>query len=107
MYNSMPGTAGEGGKEKKKKENMNLKILDTSSTMYNINSFFLFFLFFLVKIIEFRRYENIKYGSQMVERSRYVTSGVKLDLIPLPSTTDVSFAYNTPTPFVMLHSSSS
>ena len=44
---------------------------------------------------------------ELVERCRYVTRGVKLDLIPLPSTTDVSFAYYTPTPFVMLHSSSS
>ena len=37
----------------------------------------------------------------------YVTTCMKLDLTPLPSTTDVSFVYNTPTPFVMLHSSSS
>ena len=42
----------------------------------------------------------------------YVTTyveGMKFDLTPLPSTTctKVSFVYNTPTPFVMLHSSSS
>ena len=39
--------------------------------------------------------------------SEYVTGGMKLGLTPLPSTTDVSFVYNTPTPFVTLHSSSS
>ena len=44
---------------------------------------------------------------EVVERCRYVTRGTKFDLTPLPSTTDVSFAYNTPTPFVTLHSSSS
>jgi len=43
----------------------------------------------------------------LVERCRYVTGGLEFDLTPLPSTTDVSFVYNTPTPFVMLHSSSS
>ena len=30
--------------------------------------------------------------------------GMEFDLTPLPSTTDVSFVYNTPTPFVVLHS---
>ena len=45
--------------------------------------------------------------SELVERCRYVTRGMEFDLTPLPSTTDVSFVYNTPTPFVMLHSSSS
>ena len=45
--------------------------------------------------------------SEMVEHCRYVTGGVEIGLTPLPSTTDVSFVYNTPTPFVMLHSSSS
>ena len=45
--------------------------------------------------------------SELVERCRYVTGGMKFDLAPLPSTTNVSFAYNTPTPFVTLHSSSS
>ena len=45
--------------------------------------------------------------SELVERCRYVTGGMEFDLTPLPSTTDVSFAYNTPTPFLMLHSSSS
>ena len=44
---------------------------------------------------------------ELVERCRYVTRGMKFDLTPLPSTTDVSFVYNTPTPFVTLHSSSS
>ena len=44
---------------------------------------------------------------EVVERCRYVTGGMKLDLTPLPSIADVSFVYNTPTPFVMLHSSSS
>ena len=44
---------------------------------------------------------------EVVGRCRYVTGGVELDLTPLPSTTDVSFVYNTPTPFVTYHSSSS
>ena len=44
---------------------------------------------------------------EVVERCRCVTGGMKFDLTSLPSTTDVSFVYNTPTPFVMLHSSSS
>ena len=44
---------------------------------------------------------------ELVERCRHVTGGMELDLTPLPSTTDVSFVYNTPTPFVTLHSSSS
>ena len=44
---------------------------------------------------------------EVVERCKYVTRGMEFDLTPLPSTTDVSLAYNTPTPFVMLHSSSS
>jgi len=44
---------------------------------------------------------------ELVERCRYVTGGMKIDLTPLPSTTDVSFVYNTPTPFLTLHSSSS
>ena len=44
---------------------------------------------------------------EVVERCRYVTGGMQFDLTPLPSTTDVSFAYNTPTPFVTHHSSSS
>ena len=44
---------------------------------------------------------------EVVERCRYVTGGTELDLTPLPSTTDVSFVYNTPTPFVTSHSSSS
>ena len=44
---------------------------------------------------------------ELVERCRYVTGGMEFDLTPLPSTTDVSFVYNTPTPFVTLHSSSS
>ena len=39
----------------------------------------------------------------VVERCRYVTGGVKFDLASLPSTADISFVYNTPTPFVMLH----
>ena len=43
---------------------------------------------------------------ELVERCRYVTGGMEFDLTPLPSTTDVSFVYNTPTPFVTLHSSS-
>ena len=43
----------------------------------------------------------------LVERCRYVTGGMKFDLASLPSTADISFVYNTPTPFVMLHSSSS
>ena len=37
---------------------------------------------------------------ELVERCRYVTGGMEFDLTPLPSTTDVSFVYNTPTPFV-------
>ena len=45
--------------------------------------------------------------SELVERCRYVTRGMKLDLTPRPSTTDVSFVYNTPTPFVTHRSSSS
>ena len=45
--------------------------------------------------------------SEVVERCRYVTGGMEFDLTPLPRTTDVSFVYNTPTPFVKLHSSSS
>ena len=44
---------------------------------------------------------------EVVERCRYVTGGMEFDLTPLPSTTNVSFVYNTPTPFVTLHSSSS
>ena len=44
---------------------------------------------------------------EVVARCRYLTGGMELDLTPLPSTTDVSFVCNTPTPFVMLHSSSS
>ena len=44
---------------------------------------------------------------ELVERCRYVTGGMEFDLTPLPSTTDVSFVYNTPKPFVTLHSSSS
>ena len=44
---------------------------------------------------------------ELVERCRYVTGGMKFDLTPLPRTTDVSFVYNTPTPFVTHHSSSS
>ena len=45
--------------------------------------------------------------SELVGRCRYVTGGMEFDLTPLPNTTDVSFAYNTPTPFVTHHSSSS
>ena len=45
--------------------------------------------------------------SEVVERCRYVTGGMEFDLTPLPRTTNVSFVYNTPTPFVTLHSSSS
>ena len=45
--------------------------------------------------------------SEVVERCRYVTGGMEFDLTPLPRTTDVSFVYNTPTPFVTRHSSSS
>ena len=41
---------------------------------------------------------------ELVERCRYVTGGKEFNFTPLPSTTDVSFVYNTPTPFVMLHS---
>ena len=44
---------------------------------------------------------------EVVERCRYVTGGMELDLTPLPSTADVSFVYNTPTPFVTHHSASS
>ena len=44
---------------------------------------------------------------EMVERCRYVTGGMEFDLAPLPSTTDVSFVYNTPMTFLTLHSSSS
>ena len=44
---------------------------------------------------------------ELVEQCRYVTRGMEFDLTPLPSTTDVSFVYNTPTPFVTHHSSSS
>ena len=44
---------------------------------------------------------------ELVEHCRYVTGGMEIDLTPLPSTTDVSFAYNTPTPFVVPHSLSS
>ena len=36
---------------------------------------------------------------ELVERCRYVTGGMEFDLTPLPRTTDVSFVYNTPTPF--------
>ena len=32
---------------------------------------------------------------EVVERCRYVTGGMKFDLTPLPSTTDVSFVHNT------------
>ena len=45
--------------------------------------------------------------SEVVERCRYVTGGMKFDLMALRSTTDISFVYNTPTPFVTHHSSSS
>ena len=44
--------------------------------------------------------------SELVERCRYVTGGMEFELTPLPSTTDVSFVYNAPTPFGK-HSSSS
>ena len=44
---------------------------------------------------------------ELVAQCRHVTGGMEFDLTPLPSTTDVSFVYNTPTPFVTLHSSSS
>ena len=44
---------------------------------------------------------------ELVEQCRYVTGGMEFDLTPLPSTTKVSFVYNTPTPFVTHHSSSS
>ena len=44
---------------------------------------------------------------ELVERCRYVTGGMEFELAPLPSTTDVSFVYNTPTPFVTHHSFSS
>ena len=43
---------------------------------------------------------------EVVAHCRYVTRGMEFDLTPLSSTTDVSFVYNTPTPFVTLHSSS-
>ena len=36
---------------------------------------------------------------EVVERCKYVTGGMEFDLTPLPRTTDVSFVYNTPTPF--------
>ena len=44
---------------------------------------------------------------ELVEWCRYVTGCMEFDLTPLPSTTDVSFVYNTATTFVTLHSSSS
>ena len=44
---------------------------------------------------------------ELVERCRYVARGMEFDLTPLPSTTDVSFVYNTLMTFVMLRSSSS
>ena len=44
---------------------------------------------------------------ELVEQCRYVTGGMEFDLTPLPSTTDVTFVYNTPTPFVTHRSSSS
>ena len=44
---------------------------------------------------------------ELVERCRYVTGGMEFDLTPLPSTADVSFVHNTPTPFVTHRSSSS
>ena len=44
---------------------------------------------------------------ELVERCRYVTGGMEFDLVPIPSTANVSFVYNTPTSFVTLHSSSS
>ena len=44
---------------------------------------------------------------EVVERCRYVTGGMEFDLTPLPSTTNVSLVYNTPTPFVTHRSSSS
>ena len=44
---------------------------------------------------------------ELNERCRHVTGGMEFDLTPLPSTADVTFVYNTPTPFVTLHSSSS
>ena len=44
---------------------------------------------------------------ELIERCRYLTGGMELDLKPLPSTTNVSFVYNTPTPFVTHRSSSS
>ena len=40
---------------------------------------------------------------ELVERCRYVTGGMEFDLTPLPSTADVSFVHNTPTPFVTHH----
>jgi hypothetical protein len=45
--------------------------------------------------------------SALVEQCRYVTGGMEFDLTSFSSTTDVSFVYNTPTPFATLHSSSS
>ena len=45
--------------------------------------------------------------SELVEQCRYATGGMEFDLTPLLSTTNVSFVYNTPTPFVTLQSSSS
>ena len=44
---------------------------------------------------------------ELVEHCRYVTGGMEIDLTPLPSTNEVFFAYNTPTPFVVPHSFSS
>ena len=44
---------------------------------------------------------------EVVDHCRYVTGGMEFDLTPLLSTTDVSFVYNTPTPFATHHSSSS
>ena len=43
---------------------------------------------------------------ELVERCRYVTGGMEFELAPLPSSTDVFFEYNAPTPFGK-HSSSS
>ena len=44
---------------------------------------------------------------ELVEHCRYVAGGMKFDLTPLPTTTNVSFVYNTPTPFVTHRSFSS
>ena len=44
---------------------------------------------------------------EVAEGCGYVTGGMEFDLTPLLSTTDVSFLYNTPTPFATHHSSSS